>query len=352
MGRRSKADIEAAAAKAGEAARAQPTEVRQEPEVEPRVESTDPERVEKLLNARPSVQAMDDIRRRRGEVDDPEVEKPVEAKVEAKVEPEVTAPPVEVVAETPKTVKVKVDGEEIEASQEEVDEVGGVAQFRMMKASENRLRKMNEAAAESKQREERLTKLAESLLQKQTPEAPKVSDQQFIADRLQKIRFGTDEEGAQAQLEIQQHFNKPVDAHAIVEAATTKIKVDQAVETFKTEFPEIMSNQMLLRLAVNLQQEEFAKLQKGQVVDFGNLFRKIGNQIRSAVGRQSQPAPTTENNVAGNPSPATDKEARKATIVNLPKASARAEQPKEEKELSPEEERRASILAMKKARGQ
>ena len=90
--------------------------------------STSPERIEQLLNERPSVQARNEILKKRGLEDE---EKPVEAAPEApKVEPE--APPVveakeetPVVPEAPKTVKQTVDGEEHEVSVSEIEEAGG-----------------------------------------------------------------------------------------------------------------------------------------------------------------------------------------------------------------------------------
>jgi hypothetical protein len=368
MSRRTRAAAEQAAQAASEAARTlaqRSHEARQESQpVEPAPEgndkpegSTSPDRVEKLLNARPHVQAMDDLRKRRGEVEETveTPEKPAEAVVDAKVEPKeetpAEAPPVtEVVSEAPKTVRVKVDGEEYDVPAEEVEAAGGVTAYQKDRAAENRLKKTNAALEETRKVQAQMAEWLQN--QAKVNQKPEPSDAQFIQERIDKMRFGTAEEASQAQLEILQRINKPVDQDAIIEAASIKIRRDAAVDKFKSEFADIIANPVLLTAAVSIEREEFAKLPKGQVVDFDNLYRKIGNQIRSAFGRQSQPATTTDKKPADTTSPAAEKEARKASIVNLPTASARAEGPKVEKELTPEEERRASIAAMKKARGQ
>src|SRR4051812_44196047 len=81
---------------------------------EPKVEQSEPRNVEKMLGNRPHKQAMDDLLKNRGLVEEEPKEEAAEAVVEAKAAPAVekpteTAPPVENVTEAPKTVRVKVD---------------------------------------------------------------------------------------------------------------------------------------------------------------------------------------------------------------------------------------------------
>jgi hypothetical protein len=87
--RTTRADAEAAAAQASEAARtlaARSHEARAE-EPYPREDDTpiDGERIERMLKARPSIQAMDEIVKKRGQVEEPEPEVKTEA-------PKVTSP--------------------------------------------------------------------------------------------------------------------------------------------------------------------------------------------------------------------------------------------------------------------
>lgn len=380
MSRRTRAaDAEAAIAAASAAARTlqqRGQEVRQQadPETEPTKPeaTTSPDRIEKLLGGRTHVQAMEEILAKRGIKDEPPAEEPkVEPKPEAKPQAEekpaaeapAEAPPAEEpTEEAPQTVKLKVDGEEFDVPQAEVDEAGGEKAWRINKAQENRLKKINEAAAESRAREERMTKLVEAMLQQNAPKPqPKVTDEQFIAERVDKIRFGTPEESAAALREIISRGQPQIDQQAIIHQTSANLKHDMADAQFRQEFADVLANPMGQKLSAVLHGEALApyKQPNGSVnwqalsaLDWGLIKRNIGNQLRSAFGKPSQAATTTDKKPADNPSPAADKEARKASIVNLPKAAARAELPKEDKPLSPEEERAAAFASAKKARGQ
>lgn len=263
----------------------------------------------------------------------------------AAAEPAAEAP---VAAPAPKTVRVKVDGEEFDAPQEEVDAYGGVRPYQIAMAQERRLRKTNDGLAEIKRM------LAEGGSRSAQPSAPQQTDQQFIESKMDIVRFGTPAESAAAWLEIQQRTQpKALDAHTIIEQATSKIRHDDAVGKFDREFSDVVTNPILLEAVISIRNKRLAQLPKGQPVDWDNFYRTIGNQVRSAVpARQSQPAAAPQAATSGTPSQATsEREVRKASIVNLPTASARAELPKEDKQLSPDEARKEAILAMKKSRG-
>lgn len=366
MRRSEKAAAEASAA-ATEAARtlaARSHEARNEPKEviehatvvpEKTTPQVNPDRVEKLLKARPHAQAWDEIISKRGldAEDEPEEKKPEEVAHAVATEPavETKAPeaPV-VVAETPKApeapvmTKQVVDGEEFEVSQADIEEAGGAKAWRIAKANENRLKKTNDTLAQVKQM------LAEGFKQQQ-PVVPQVSDKEFIASKLDTVRFGTPDEASAALAEILQRSQpKQQDAQAIIQQATNVMENRRAVEEFKKEFSDVVTNPMLNRLAIALEREYMAKLPTNQSVDWGNFYRRIGNEIRTVLPRQSQPQ-ATSTTTAGNPSQPS-KEERKASITTLPTSSARAEAPREEKELSPEEERKAWIAEQKKARGQ
>lgn len=264
---------------------------------------------------------------------------------EVKAEPEAKPEPVAEAAPEVKTVKVKVDGEEFEVSQDEIDEAGGVRAYQQIRASENRLKKTNEALAEAR-------RLQAFLIEQATKGAPKPkepSDDEFIQSKMETIRFGTPEEGAAALREILGRSR--VDPNQITNNATQAAVVHmartQATQKFKEEFSDVATNPLLMKLAFSLENERLAQLGKGGAnpvsVDWHDFYRRIGNEIRTVV-RPSQPTVVQATN--GNPSPASEKEARKASIVNLPTAGARAELPKEEKP-----ETREDILAdMRKGR--
>ena len=361
MARDRKAEVNAAAQAASEAARtlqaagqAKKSEAPQAPKVEVQA---DPGAMAKALKNRPSSQAMDEILAKRGldkeeEVkEEPKVEAPkeepkAEEADETKAEPVVEevkaeAPPV---VEAPKTVRVKIDGEETEVAQSEVDEAGGIVAYQRDKASEKRLAEAKAILAEAKRMKAEAPK---------EPEKPSVSRQQFITERMDKIRFGTPEEAAQAQLEIMEYGKeKPVDQNQISNQVMERIKNENAVAKFKTEFADIASNPVLFKAAIAIERERLPKLlEAGGPIDHEKFYRTIGNEIRSAVGRPHQSATQTTQTASTTSSPS--KEEKKAgAVVTLPTAGARAALPKEDKEPTPDEERKSWFAETKKARGQ
>ncbi len=374
MSRRTDQAAERAAAQASEAAkvlqqRQQETKAEKaaQPQVESRVEkveksdspAVDPERVEKLRQSRPHVRAMEELIQSRQPKEEPKVEEPAMAEEPKEVaDPKAEAPAAEPAATTeaavetaPKTVKAVVDGEEFEVPQEEVEAAGGLKAWQRDKASENRLKKAKEALEETRKAQAQVAEFLMRQAGSAQPDKAEQTDDQFIAERIDKIRFGTPEESAAAMREVIGRSQQKVDPNAIVRQATEEFRHQQAVESFDKEFQDVATNPLLLKLAVALRNERIPQLPKGQPVDWNVFYRKIGNEVRSVVGRQSQPAPQVDK-TAGNTSQApSDKEARKASIVNLPTAAARAELPKEDKPGTPEEERKTAIAQMRKARG-
>ena len=251
-------------------------------------------------------------------------------------------------------VKVKVDGEEFDVPKAEVDEAGGIGPYRILRASENRLRKANETLAESR-------RLAAQMVQQQPQPAPQRQSDKDIMANLAAARFGTDEEYTAA---LDAAFSRGrVDPSGIVREAVTEMQKTQATAEFQRDFPDVTGNPMALRLAVSLENEVVEQVkqasQQGQIrgpLDWQKIYRTIGTQVRNALGgpaRQSQPATTsvaaatTAATQPGNPSPVSEKEARKATIVTLPTAAARATQPEEPKPETREE----SLNRMRARRG-
>lgn len=263
-------------------------------------------------------------------------------KVESKPEEQEQQP--EAQAPAPVLTRQKVDGKEYEVPQAEIDEAGGEKAWRINKAAQNRLEEAKAALAESRRAQAALAEFVQRSVAPQQP-APQ-SDDQFIASKIDTIRFGTPDESAAALKEILQRAAKPVDQNQITAHVLSEMQKTQAVEKFKTEFQDLLANPMVLRLAVALEQDRLPQLQKQGSVDWETFYRTIGNEVRSVVGKSSQPAKTTVETPVGNTSQ-TDKEARKASIVNLPTASTRAAVKED-----PKPETREDILNdMRKRRG-
>lgn len=280
----------------------------------------------------PRRQAMEEIEAREAKVrgEQEAAPKPTEAAPEpdAVVEP---ATPATVDAtpavESAKTVKVKVDGEEFDVPQSEIDEAGGVSSYQKGRAADNRLRKSNESLAQIRQTQEQIAQY----IQQQAPKQPTLTDAQFIQSKVDVIRFGTPEESTAALQEVL--ARQRVDEATIIQRATMHIQKSAAVDNFAKEFQDVASNPLLLKLAMALESERAP--QSGPNTNWPEFYRKIGNEVRSVSGRPSQPsssaAPAAVAPTSDTTSPASDKEARKASIVNLPTAAARAALPTESK---------------------
>lgn len=258
--------------------------------------------------------------------------------------------PVAPVAEAVKMTKVKVDGEEFEVPEAEIESAGGLHAYQKDRAAENRLKKANEALAQTRQAQAQIAAWVQAQTQSLQPKAPQMTDDQFLQSKVDVIRFGTPEESAAALREVLA-MNKPVDPMQITQMAVNQINQNTAVDNFKKEFQDIVTNPMLLRLAVSLENER--KTSAGAQTDWMTFYRQIGNEVRSVVaGRPSQSTASTPVTAvapsADTPSQAqTDKEARKASIVNLPTAAARAALPQESKPESRED----ILNQMRKTRG-
>jgi hypothetical protein len=182
--------------------------------------------------------------------------------------------------------------------------------------------------------------------QQQQPQQPQVTPKQFLAEKIDVIRYGTPEESAAALHEVIERANPRLDQNAITQQAVSTMQRSLAVAEFQKEFPEVVSNQLVLKLALTLENERVAQMQQaGHTPHWPSFYRQIGNEVQSVIGKPSQPV--TTQTTPSTPSPVVDKEARKASIVNLPTASARAELPRESKPESREE----TLSQMKKARG-
>jgi hypothetical protein len=366
MARRSAGAAESAAAAATEAAQA--SQARQSEGVSELQETSRslpkneaPADAPPLRRGNPNREnVLADIRRSRGEtVETPEpakVEKP-EAPQVAKEEPTetvATETPVEVNAETPALVKVKVDGEEFEVPQADVDEAGGVTAFQKQRAADNRLKKAQEALSEAKAREAAILALAQRQQAPAAPQAHQVSATEFIQQKMDSIRFGTPEEGAAAMQEILSQNR--VDPNAVTAQAISAMMHHTAVNQFDRDYADVMKLPLGPDLVVALRTKRIqeAQAQGRQIADWNEFYSTIGKEVRNALGKSSQlpgitqNAATTAASPTGNPSTVSDKVSKKETIVNPQTAAARAVLPTED---TKPETRAEQLSRMRKARG-
>jgi hypothetical protein len=270
----------------------------------------------------------------------------VETEETTEAEPSLTPVAVEPpIAVEPKKIRVKVDGEEYDELESVVEDHGGLKAYQITKASENRLKKANEALTEIRKRQDELAQFAMKQFE-QMPQQTQITNDQLIAQKLDAIRYGTPEEGAAALNEILQKTQQKFDPNLMTAQAVAQMTRKLAVDKFREEFSDIVTNPDLLQFAVTLEHKELQAVQPQAMfnMDWTDHYRKIGNKIRSIVGKPNQPAQAAL--TQGTTSQSSEKEVRKASITVLPTAaSARATTPVE-KELTPEEARKKAIAEM------
>jgi len=263
-------------------------------------------------------------------------------------EPVTTIVSTETVTPAVKTIRVKVDGEEFDAPEDEVNEAGGIKAYQRERASDNRLKKTNEALAEAKKTQAALIQFLQQQAATQAPAAPQQSVDEFIQQQVDVIRFGSAEESAAALKAVLDKTTQKVDQNQIIGQAISVMQQQAAESAFVQEFSDIVHNPLLLKLIINMKDERIKSNQGTQ--DWNTFYRSIGNEVRGAIGRPNQSPTSSEQSstTTGSTSTGTsDKEARKASITNLPTAAARAVLPEADKP-----ETRESILQqMRKSRG-
>ena len=343
-------EVAKAASEAGRVLQQRQQEVKAEPEA-PKVDAPRPaptklarHDIEDEISARSDERTKEALEKRakeeqaeqepQQEAAPPATEAPPEPQAEVAPEPE-----------APKTVKVKIYGEEKEVLESEVEEYGGVKGYQIAMAAKR-------DREELKAQQEQTRQLVAHLLQQQQPQKPQQTNEQQIAALVDIERFGTPEESAAAKIKINQLLNKPQDEAQIIMKATANFKHDTAQQRFNSEFADVLTSPEIKQFAALLNQQQLSQYvvngetnwQALATVDFDNHYRTIGNRIRNMFGGKTQAASVPQTGKTSQ----SDKEAKKASIVNLPTASQRASLPQEEKPQTREqilrEERKARGL--------
>ena len=307
-------------------------------------EPTDEER--EAEEARKATKLREDAAKKQQKADE---DKKVAAPKEEPVVPRETV--VVEPAEVPTTSKQKVDGVEYDVPLAEIEEAGSEKAWRLNKAAENRLAKANEATAQAKQAQAQIAAWMQANAPKQDPKP--TADEALR--NLAANRFGTDEEFANNLKAALGVMVPQIDQNAVILQATASIKRDNASAKFNKDFSDVLANPVIKKVALQLESEALSPyVVNGQVnwgglaqLDWDTVYSTIGVQLKGAVGpRPSQPA-AAQASASGIPS-LSEREARKASIVNLPQAAAaRAVAPAEEKPETREE----ALNRMRKSRG-
>lgn len=266
------------------------------------------------------------------EGEEPKEEEP-EAKVEEpEAEPKVEEPPV--VAAAPQKFKIKVNGQELELTQEELIE-------RAQKV-ESADRYLAEAAKAKKQAETQPTEpgpTAEELQRQADEEDARI---------VRAIQMGTEEEAKAALKVLSARISaRPsVSPDDMSRAIDERLAFNEALTKFRTDFPDITGDPLLNTLA---QQRDAQLVAAGDTRPYATRYQSIGQELR-AWKESLIPAPAKEEPKPEDTSFA-NKEAKKAA-ASKPVVAATKKVPQVQDEDENAEEDPSTVIAkMAKARG-
>jgi hypothetical protein len=213
-----------------------------------------------------------------------------------------------------KKYKVKVNGQDREFTEAELIERAS--------KSEAADQKFQEAARLKREADEKLSQLP-----KKDVAEPKVEEDDLALARA--LQMGSEEEAAKV---IKRLKDRPTLSEGdVVRKIDERLTFQSSVERFKSEYPELFSDPYLSKL-VAIRDEELVK--EGDKRPYYDRYKSIGEEMKAWMG---------------NIKPASKKEERKASIVNIKAASGRKVE-----ETDEDEEQSASDIVnqMAKARGQ
>jgi hypothetical protein len=257
-----------------------------------------------------------------------------EANQEDPEEKQAEEKPLEPVQEHPqaKTYKLKVNGVEREFTEEQM-----VERARKVEAADEYLR---EAA--------RLKREAEQL---NTREVPPRESGRTEADLLEErralvraIQMGDEEEAMAALEKLQQPQRPALNAEELARTVDERLTFNDAINRFKSEYADVLSDPVLRNLALSTDQSLVAK---GDKRGYWERYKAIGDDIRA--WRSGLVKPAAEEQPAA-PDQSADRQQRKAAAPQPPKpANSRA--PAAAREDEGEEDPREVIANIAKARG-
>lgn len=245
-------------------------------------------------------------------------------------EPPAEEPPAEEPQE--KLITLKVDGKEIQVPESKIYEAGR--------------RTLQKEVAADKRLEEATRLLREAETRAKQPPKQDVAQttQQTDAEILAQALTSGDPRLATAAIEElmkagRQPTIQPQEIFGLVQQMTVQeLEAKTAQQQFMSEFPEVVQDPFLLRLAIDLEDQRLARVQQGlePVIPLTEAFKNHGEALRKWKGI-SAPSQTLA-----------EKAERKATVQTLPSAKAKAPAPDKDKPESTED----IINQMRRARRQ
>lgn len=225
----------------------------------------------------------------------------------------------------PKVYKLKVNGKEVELSEEEM-----IARAQKVEAADQYL-------AEAKRQAEALRATAAAPPPAGEQSADTLSDEDLALARA--LQVGSEEEAAKAIRALRQ---KPGPAPSInMDALAQKVEADMDFKAnakwFQESYPELFADPDYMTLVLKRDQEMLSENNaKGIVQPYKDRYAKIGDEIRKKFGINVDGAAKTRR--------------KQETLTAIPTAHTKVRMPAEEDDSEPDV--RDTIAEMAKARGQ
>jgi len=257
-------------------------------------------------------------------VNNDDTTEPFQAEKPPTPEPEVVDPQDPPAGEkdpSPTTVKLKVNGEELELSLEEV-----IARAQKVESADRYLAEAASKLREAEQPPQR---------QEQVVEDPKPEEIDYGA-LARALQIGSEEE-AVAALKRLHKPERPSRQDDVSRVIDERLMFRDAYGAFRKEFEDVVSDPKLNAMALQMDQEQIAK---GDTRPYAERYTEIGNEIRNWVSGFKTP----------EPSATATREQRKAELPKTPEAAsgkAKPAQQEQEEDDSPS----AVVAKMAAARG-
>jgi hypothetical protein len=234
--------------------------------------------------------------------EEPETEPPAE-------EPEEPAPPKQ--AKQPRKIKIKVNGQDLELTEEEL-----IARAQKVESADQYLAEAARVRHQASQQPS----------QPDTASTAHPSDEEDAA-LARALQLGTEDESVAALRKLRQSASAQTDQ--IVAAVDERIAFRQAVDKFSENFSDIFADPLLKNLAFALD-KHFMEL--GDKRPYGERYAEIGNLIRDKMRELAKQYGTDEAKLK-------EKAQRKAQAPSAPKAAGTKATPdaSEEEEDGPED---------------
>jgi hypothetical protein len=251
------------------------------------------------------------------------------------------------VAEPPPKIKVKLNGQEVELTQEEL--IARASEADAAKAEAKRLK--DEAAAAAKPAAAPAGPSQPSAEDRAAAEAAELEERRALA---RAIQMGTEEEAMAALERVAERGARrtTADAEATARLVDERMSFKEAATWFSTEYADIVDDQTLRDLALKRDQELVAS---GDRRPYRERYREIGDGLRDWVKGLTRPAdgaaPVDAPKPAA-PAAATRVDRKAAAAAHAAPAASSVRAPKatgadEEKEETTQE----TIAKMAQARG-